>query len=182
MCKDDGGFAKEVDQIASDTCLDFKADLWGMLAAGYTPSPVADAAALDADHQAEVGNRMPTRPLSALAQDYPGTDPAKFAAPNGIDPQHVSLVGFVIDGVHYSGGCTTRRGAYTYCESLVVPSYSTATSAFAGLALMRLEATHPGNFASVYGGPVSRSEVREGGKDSGCNGIYRCPEDHITTT
>src|SRR3546814_9606371 len=58
------------------------------------------------------GNRMPTRPLSALAQDYPGTDPAKFASPNGIDPQHVSLVGFVIDGVHYSGGCTTRRGAY----------------------------------------------------------------------
>src|SRR3546814_19624089 len=69
---------------------------------------------------------MPTRPLSALAQDYPGTDPAKFAAPNGIDPQHVSLVGFVIDGVHYSGGCTTRRGAYPYCESLVVPSYSPA--------------------------------------------------------
>src|SRR3546814_16770819 len=98
-----------------------------MLAAGYTPSPVADAAALAADHQAEVGNRMPTRPLSALAQDYPGTDPAKFAAPNGIDPQHVSLVGFVIDGVHYSGGCPTRRGAYPYCASLVVPEIGTAS-------------------------------------------------------
>src|SRR3546814_2912922 len=97
---------------------------------------------------------MPTRPLSALAQDYPGTDPAKFAAPTGIDPQHVSLVGFVIDGVHYSGGCTTRRGAYPYCESLVVPSYSTAKSAFAGLAMMRLEATHPGTFDQVIGDHV----------------------------
>src|SRR3546814_19027138 len=96
-----------------------------MLAAGYTPSPVADAAALAADHQAEVGNRMPTRPLSALAQDYPGTDPAKFAAPNGIEPQHVSLVGFVIDGVHYSGGRTTRRRAYPSFRALVVPTYPT---------------------------------------------------------
>src|SRR3546814_3576968 len=132
-----------------------------MLAAGYTPSPVADAAALAADHQAEVGNRMPTRPLSALAQDYPGTDPAKFAAPNGIDPQHVSLVGFVIDGVHYSGGCTTRRGAYPYCESLVVPSYSTAKSAFAGLAMMRLEATHPGTFDQVIGDHRSEEHTSE---------------------
>src|SRR3546814_12846718 len=71
LFKDDGVVLKVAYQIASVTGLYFKADLWGMLAAGYTASPVADAAALAADHRAEVGNRMPTRPLSALAQDYP---------------------------------------------------------------------------------------------------------------
>lgn len=141
-------------QVASETCLYFKADLWGLLAAEYTPSPVADAAALEAGYRAEVGNRLPVRPLSALAVDYPGTDPAKFAAPNGTDPQHVSLVGFVIDGTHYTGSCVTRRGAHPYCESLVVPSYSAAKSAFAGLAMMRLEASHPGTFDQLIGDHV----------------------------
>jgi hypothetical protein len=152
--KDDGSVSKVAYQIASETCLYFKADLWGLLAADYAPSAVADAAALAADYRAEVAGRMPARPLSALAQDYPGTDPAKFAAPNGKDPQHVSLVGFVIDGVHYTGACTTRRGAHPYCESLVVPSYSAAKSAFAGLAMMRLEAVHPGTFGQIIGDHV----------------------------
>jgi CubicO group peptidase (beta-lactamase class C family) len=46
--------------------------------------------------------------------------------------------GFVIHGVQYLGGCQTRYGTYPYCESMRVPSYSTAKSAFASLALMRL--------------------------------------------
>src|SRR3546814_1192499 len=85
LFKDDGSVSKVAYQIASETCLYFKADLWGMLAAGYTPSPVADAAALTADHQAALGNRMPTRPLSDLAQAYPGTAPQQFA-PRRNDP------------------------------------------------------------------------------------------------
>lgn len=154
LFKDDGSVSKVAYQIASETCLYFKADLWGLLPATYTPQPVTDAAALVAGYQAEVGARMPVKPLSALAVDYPGTDPAKFAAPNGKDPQHISLVGFVIDGTHYSGGCTTRRGAYPYCESLVVPSYSSAKSVFAGLAMMRLEKKHPGAFGQSIGAYV----------------------------
>src|SRR3546814_145179 len=57
LFKDDGSVSKVAYQIASETCLYFKADLWGMLAAGYTPSPVADAAALAADHPAEVNRK-----------------------------------------------------------------------------------------------------------------------------
>src|SRR3546814_19480637 len=80
----------------------------------------------------------------------------------------VSLVGFVIDGVHYSGGCTTRRGAYPSCESLVVPSYSTAKSAFAGLAMMRLEATHPGTFDPVIGAHVPACAAPRNWGDGTC--------------
>ncbi len=154
LFKDDGSVSKVAYQIASETCLYFKVDLWGLLAASYTPQAVSNAASLVADYQAEVGARMPVKPLSALATDYPGTDPAKFAAPGGKDPQHISLVGFVIDGTHYVGGCATRRGTYPYCESLVVPSYSSAKSVFAGLAMMRLEKLYPGTFGQSIGAHV----------------------------
>ena len=147
LFKNDGSVSKVAYQIASETCLYFKADLWGLLSAGYTPQAVNGAAALVAGYQAEVAARTPVKPLSALAQDYPGTDPADFATPNSKDPQHVSLVGFVIDGTHYTGGCASRRGSYPYCEALVVPSYSSAKSVFAGLAMMRLEQQYPGTFA-----------------------------------
>jgi hypothetical protein len=89
---------------------------------------------------------MPVKPLTALAQDFPGSDPQKFSAPNGKDPRAMSLLGFVIDGIHYTGGCATRFGTYPYCESLVVPSYSLAKSVFAGLGMMRLEKLYPGAF------------------------------------
>ena len=46
--------------------------------------------------------------------------------------------GFVINGVNYLGGCQTRYGIYPYCESMRAPSYSTAKSAFASVALMRM--------------------------------------------
>ncbi len=154
LFKDDGSVSKVAYQIASETCLYFKADLWGLLPATYTPQQVSNAASLVASYQAEVNGRMPVKPLSALAVDYPGTDPTKFAAPGGKDPQHISLVGFVIDGTHYVGGCATRNGTYPYCESLVVPSYSSAKSVFAGLAMMRLEKKYPGTFNQSIGAHV----------------------------
>lgn len=151
LFKNDGSVSKVAYQLAGETCLYFKVDLWGLLAANYAPHGVNNAAGLIADYQAEVTGRMPVKPLGALAQDYPGTDPAKFATPNGKDPQNVSLVGFVIDGTHYTGGCATRRGAYPYCESLAVPSYSSAKSVFAGLSMMRLEKKYPGTFGKKIG-------------------------------
>lgn len=146
LFKDDGEMSKVAYQIASETCAYFKADLWGLLPARYTPGTVDGAQRLIAEYRAEVAGRMPVRPLASLALDYPDTDPAMFAAPNGKNPREISLVGFVIDGVHYAGGCATRRGSYPYCESLVVPSYSAAKSVFAGLAMMRLEKRYPGTF------------------------------------
>ncbi len=146
LFKDDGSVSKAAYQIASETCAYFKADFWGLLPATYAPHAVAGADKLVADYRAEIAGRMPVKPLPALANDYPGIDPLKFAAPNGKDPREISLVGLVIDGVHYSGGCATRHGVYPYCESLVVPSYSTAKSVFAGLGMMRLEKLYPGAF------------------------------------
>lgn len=125
-------------QIAQETCLYFKFDLWGQAAASYTPEAIPEAAALKAAHAVEVANRLPAKPISALAIDYPlsGVNLAQFGS--GIIPQHMTAYGLVINGINYVSGCLTRFGEYAYCESLSLPSYSTAKSAFAGLALMRL--------------------------------------------
>ncbi|KUJ83721.1 hypothetical protein AVO43_07765 [Microbulbifer sp. ZGT114] len=154
LFKDDGSVSDVAYQIAGETCLYFQVDMWGQLDASYTPHSVNNAAALTADYQAEVNGRMPVKPLSALAQDYPGTDPSKFSLPSGKDAASMSLVGFVIDGTHYTGGCVSRQGDYPYCESMPVPSYSSAKSVFAGSALMRLEEKYPGTFGQIIGNYV----------------------------
>lgn len=155
LFKNDGSISKVAYQIASETCLYFKADLWGLLDANYSPYPIQNADALKQTYRNEVTHRIPVRALSTIGTDYPGVDAAKLAAPNGIDPKHISLVGFYVDGKHYVGGCGTRYGTYPYCESLLVPSYSIAKSAFAGLALMRLEKKHPGTRNALVASWVS---------------------------
>ncbi|UTW44119.1 choice-of-anchor D domain-containing protein [bacterium SCSIO 12696] len=130
-------------QISSETCLYFKFDMWGLLDADYNGYSIANSQALKANYQAEVANRMPTKPISELATDY-GADPSQFGHPSETDPDHMTVYGFVINGVNYVGGCNTRQGTYPYCEVLNLPSYSTAKSSFAGLALMRLEKQYPG--------------------------------------
>jgi hypothetical protein len=142
----DGTVSKVAYQIASETCSYFKVNMWGILAATYAPQTILNAASLVSDYEAEVANRIPTKPMSALAADFPaaGIDVAKLLAPNGTDPNHITVAGFVTDGVHYTSGCTTRYGAYPFCSSLILPSYSTAKSAFGGLAMMRLEQKYPG--------------------------------------
>ncbi len=73
-----------------------------------------------------------------------GVDPANFAHPDEVSREHLTTWGVIVDGVHYVGGCQTRAGAYPFCDSIDLPSYSLAKSVFASAALMRLEKTHPG--------------------------------------
>ena len=154
LFKDDGSVSDVAYQIAGETCLYYQVDMWGQLDASYSPGSVNNSATLTAAYQAEVNGRMPVKPLSALAQDYPGTDPSKFSAPSGKDVASLSLVGFVIDGIHYTGGCVSRQGNYPYCESMPVPSYSSAKTVFAGSALMRLERKYSGSFNQIIGNYV----------------------------
>ena len=129
-------------QISSETCLYLQLDMWGLLAANYTPEPVRDAAALVAAHQHEVAARVPTRPLSDLAEK--GIDIAALAtAPTRSRTAH----GVFHNGVHYVSSCPTRHGDYPYCDVLGVPSYSVAKSAVGAVALMRMEKLYPGTAA-----------------------------------
>jgi CubicO group peptidase (beta-lactamase class C family) len=125
-------------QVTQETCLYFKFDMWGQAAATYIPESIPQAEALKAANAAEVANRLPTRPTAALASDFPGTVFSETALTNGISPEDMSLYGLVVNGNNYVSACNTRHGHYAFCENLRLPSYSTAKSAFAAVALMHL--------------------------------------------
>lgn len=125
-------------QVTQETCPYFKFDMWGSLSATYTPESIANAEAIKTDFIAEVANRLPTKPLSALATDFPksGVNLANFG--KWITPAAMTAYGLLIDGTNYVSACTTRYGVYPYCNAMWMTSMSTAKSAFAGIALMRL--------------------------------------------
>lgn len=123
-------------QITQETCPYFKTDMWGLLTAAYHPAAISGADDLRNGFVQELEARIPTAPLSALADAYPQLDLSNFGA--GLTPEHVSVYGIVVDGVNYVGPCRTRYGDYGYCTAMRHASYSTAKSAFAAMALMRL--------------------------------------------
>lgn len=128
-------------QISSETCLYLQFDLWGMLEAEYTPRSVKGADEVISAYRREVAARMPVRPLSTLGEEFASIDVASLAtAASGARTLH----GLVYKGVNYTSNCPTRHGDYPFCEALVVPSYSVAKSALAGVGLMRMEKRYPG--------------------------------------
>lgn len=141
LFRDGGEASRAALQVSSETCHYLQFDMWGLLDAAYLPGPVAGRDGLVAARASEVAARLPVRPMSALAADHPGIDPARLAigAPRG----H-TVHGLVFEGIHYRSACDTRHGAYPYCDDMDIPSYSLAKSAVAGLALMRMERLHPG--------------------------------------
>ena len=140
----DGRVSRTAYQVSSETCAYFKADLWGLLDASYTPHAVPDRGIIIAAQQRELDGRLPRRPIADLAREHPGVDITSFAHPDDVAPGNLSTWGVVVDGVHYAGGCPTRAGEYPYCDQVELPSYSLAKSVFAALALMRLERVRPG--------------------------------------
>jgi len=139
-----GNVSRVAYQISGETCGYFKVDMWGVIPAAFEPRDVAGADAAIGRLDAHRAARLPVKPIAMLAEDYPGVDPTNMGAVNGVKAEDMTVYGLLVDGVHYRSGCATRQGAYPYCDSLPLPSYSTAKSIFAGLALMRMEKRHPG--------------------------------------
>ena len=139
---DDEGIVGQASiQVSGETCQYLQMDMWGMLDAAYIPGKIADAAGVVSSHDHEVAFRLPVRPLSVLAHDHPGIIADAFAIGS---PQSSTRHGVFVDGVHYASSCATRHGDYPYCEVMDLPSFSVAKTAAAGIALMRMQALHPG--------------------------------------
>jgi CubicO group peptidase (beta-lactamase class C family) len=148
---DDENISKVWYQLTQETTSYTRANLWGMLDARYHPGPVNDAERIQADYLQELASRLPSKPIEQLAEDYPGVDVSSFG--RGVSPEHMTWYGVVVDGTNYVGGCRTRFGQYAYCESMRATSYSTAKSAFASVALMRL--------AQKYGSDVAEMLIKD---------------------
>jgi hypothetical protein len=144
LFKSDGSISDVTVSVASETCMYFKLDMQGQIPARYTPGHVAGQQEVANSYDRNLKARLPTLPIEALAEKYPAADLAALANTGKVDPADMTVFGIVVDGVHYLGGCDTRSGKYPFCEQLYLPSYSTAKSLFASLALMRLEKLYPG--------------------------------------
>lgn len=161
LFNDSGAVSRVAYQIGSETCGYFKFDAWGAVRAEYRLADYGEAAVEAVErldrHRAA---RLPVKPLAALWEDYPALERRQFGIDDGIEPGDITVLGLVVDGVHYRSDCPTRYGSHPFCESLPLPSYSTAKSIFAGIATMRLERLHPGLTARSIAdlvGPCRRS-------------------------
>jgi hypothetical protein len=132
-------------QITKETCYTMKFNEWGMLTATYAPGQVANDTAIENTEAEEIAERMPAKPFSALATDYPNTGLVLSNFISGYtctrgDPTCITTYGLVINGTNYSSGtnCATRSGNYAFCSYMLLPSYSTAKTLFAEVALARL--------------------------------------------
>jgi hypothetical protein len=140
-------------QITQETCYPMKFNLWGMVSASYVPGAVPGSAALKENQALEFSRRMPAKPFSALAVDFPnaGIDLSAFTGAYK-HPEDITTYGVVINGINYTSECPTRSGEYAYCSDMRLPSYSIAKSVFASVALMRL--------GQVYGSGVYNELIK----------------------
>jgi len=144
LFKSDGSMSSVAYEIASETCEYHQFNLYGLVNANYLPVQIDNAGVIKSNYEAEVSNRMPTKPLSDLAVDYPGSRINTNLIASEQTRANLSAYGVSYNGVHYTGNCTTRFGSYPYCDVMSLPSYSVAKSVFTGYQLMALEQNNPG--------------------------------------
>ena len=147
---DGSGTSPAAFQVTQETCKYFKFDLWDAgptrFAAGQAPNADAVAAA----YAAEVAARLPVRPLDRIRDDYPRSQVYAQSFAGGMGREHLTAYGVAFDGVHYAGPVRTRHGDYPYPHHIRLPSYSTAKTAFAAVALMRLAQIYGEEFAGLH--------------------------------
>lgn len=127
-------------QITSETCAYLQFDLAGRIEAKFEPDEIENKAVIIRDFQKETSHTKPVYSTKELAADYPNLSLSKLL-PTDLNASTTS--GLFIKGKHYQLNCETRYGRYLDCNQLALPSFSTAKSLFAGLALMRLEKEVP---------------------------------------
>ncbi|MFT6288638.1 MAG: hypothetical protein ACJA09_003402 [Alcanivorax sp.] len=172
--------------IASETCMYYKFDLSGTLAATYQANESPHNDDVITAFRSRQAARLPTKPITELTNRYPGIELTQFAGGGRLPPEDITLFGFVVDGVHYRGDCQTRSGLFPFCDQLSLPSYSLAKTLHAGLAAMRLEKLYPGSMQALIAKHVP--ECRDSGnwKDvtfehalNMVTGNYNSPLSHV---
>jgi hypothetical protein len=149
LFRNDGAVSQLAFQISNQTCRYLQFEMRGLIQASYEPGDVAGGQEVIAVLASSRTNRLPQRSIARLEADHPGADAAEFGSTEEIESSDMTLFGFIIDGIHYTGGCATPFGDYPYCDELALPSFSTAKSLVGGLALMRAEKLYPGTASAL---------------------------------
>jgi hypothetical protein len=150
-------------QISSETCLYYKADLWGKGEVTYLANSREkdqaerqsiqknNADAIIEKYNNEINTRLKSQPVEALKEQNASIQLSKLALAGAIKPTDMTSFGVIFNGKHYTSQCKTRFGDYPFCQQLVLPSYSTAKSIFGGISMLHLARNYP----SIYEEKIS---------------------------
>ncbi len=119
-------------QITAETCAYLQFD--------YAAHLSVEASIAQENFRTPSALTKPIFKLVDLEKDFPKLNVQELLP---INPKTNTTSGLVIKGKHYQINCANRMGDDPYCSQLVLPSYSTAKSIYAGTALMRLEKLYP---------------------------------------
>jgi hypothetical protein len=123
--------------VGQETCHFLRVDISGRGATSYQPQELSLADESLAAWQTETANRLPVYSLDDFSKDQPNADLELFRT--GLPDNHdLSTFGFYFEGKHYNAGCITRHGSYPYCDQMLMTSFSTAKTAYAGIVLMAI--------------------------------------------
>jgi hypothetical protein len=123
--------------VGQETCHFLRVNITGDGIAHFTRLQHESRTQLEARWKLEQANRIPTFSLSSLEDEYPLFDLALFKT--GLpDNDDLSKFGFYYKGKHYASGCNSRFSPYPLCDQMLMTSFSTAKTAFAGLALIAM--------------------------------------------
>jgi hypothetical protein len=133
-------------QISSETCLYYKANMWGKGQVTFAESNIDGGNTVVDEYRLQQKHRFPTQPLSHLKQQFSAINLDNITLNKSVNPLDISSVAVIFNGQHYVSDCMTRFGLYPFCSQMILPSYSTAKSIFAGLAMFVLEQEYPSIF------------------------------------
>ena len=152
-------------QITYESCAYWHFNLWGTIAATYTPSTISNATTLETAEATEITNRIPVKPFASIATDYPNSG---FTASNFTSeftyPSDIASYGVYFNGVNYVAGCSTRYGTYAFCSEMRFPSYSVAKTAYVDMALTKLGYDYGSTvYSQLIKNWISNTYVSQGG-------------------
>jgi hypothetical protein len=130
-------------QISSETCLYFKIDMWGKGRVDYQLTKLGDINLSVEYYKKTLTSQIPKQPIINLQKKEELIQLEKISLADKIKPIDMSAYGVLYNGIHYVSRCQTRNGEYPFCDQLILPSYSTAKSIFAGIGLFYLVKTYP---------------------------------------
>ncbi|MFL0798965.1 MAG: choice-of-anchor D domain-containing protein [Agarilytica sp.] len=142
LFKDDGSVSNVHVQNVAETCIFYGFEFYGTLLGEYDNYPISSKSQVISERDIEERARIPTKPLSDLAVDFPGVDLSNYGY--AIDAQDLNGYSILVNGISYMDGCTTRYGTHPYCADKTVGIYSFTKSIHAFMVVAALEKRYPG--------------------------------------
>jgi hypothetical protein len=142
LFKSDGAISKVQVQNVAETCVFYGFEFYGTLEASYDNHNITAKADVINARNIEEAARIPTKPLSELAVDFPGVNLANYAY--NIPEDQLNGFSVLVDGTNYIDGCTTRYGEHPYCSEKTIGLYSFTKTIHAFLLVAALEKQYPG--------------------------------------